>query len=136
MISALRELGLKADKPLTKIGKKKSAGYPDIEIIDKQGRVVYLECKTYATKTKNQSFRTFYFSPSKNPKITKNAFHMLLSFELAKGERGEQIAFVPVSWQLYTLEKLKVQVKHEFNASNKELYKQEYLLAEGKISSR
>jgi len=133
VISALRKVGLKADKPRTKSGKIKVAGYPDIEIIDKQGRVVYLDCKTYNTTTKNQSFRTFYFSPSKDPKITKDAFHMLLSFELTREDRGGQRAFVPISWQLYTLEKLKVQVKHEFNASNRDIYKSEFLLAIGKI---
>ncbi|MDF2956119.1 MAG: hypothetical protein OD815_001735 [Candidatus Alkanophagales archaeon MCA70_species_2] len=133
VISALRKVGLRADKPRTKSGKIKVAGYPDIEIIDKQGRVIYLDCKTYNTATKNQSFRTFYFSPSKDPKITKDAFHLLLSFELTREERKGQIAFIPISWQLYTLENLKVQVKHEFNASNKDLYKPEFLLARGKI---
>ncbi|GBD03415.1 hypothetical protein HRbin19_00697 [bacterium HR19] len=136
VISALKEVGLKADRPLTKSGKIKIAGYPNIEIIDKQGRVIYLDCKTYNTATKNQSFRTFYFSPSEDPKITKDAFHMLLSFELIQEQRGRRIAFVPISWQLYTLEKLEVQVKHEFNASNKDLYRKEFLLAEGRISSK
>ncbi len=133
VISALRKVGLKADKPRTKSRKIKVAGYPDIEVIDKQGRIIYLDCKTYNTATKNQSFRTFYFSPSKDPKITKDAFHLLLSFELTREERKGQMAFVPISWQLYTLEKLKVQVKHEFNASNKDLYKPEFLLARGRI---
>ena len=82
VISALNKMGLKADKPKTKSGKIKVAGYPDIEIVDKKGRVIYLECKTYNRQTKNQSFRTFYFSPSKDQKITRDAFHMLLSFEL------------------------------------------------------
>jgi len=133
VISALRKVGLMADKPRTKSGKIKVAGYPDIEIKDNQGRTVYLDCKTYNTATKNQSFRTFYFSPSKDPKITKDAFHLLLSFELIREERKGQMAFVPISWQLYTLENLKVQVKHEFNASNKDLYKPEFLLADGRI---
>jgi hypothetical protein len=139
VISALKEVGFKADKPRTKSGKIKTAGYPDIEIVDTQGgRVIYLDCKTYSTETKDQSFRTFYFSPSEDPKITKDAFHLLLSFELTKEKRKDhegkdKIAFVPISWQLYTLENLKVQVKHEFNASNKDLYKPEFLLAEGKI---
>jgi len=133
VISALRKVGLKADKPITKSGKKKVAGYPDIEIIDKHGRVIYLDCKTYSAETKNQSFRTFYFSPSEDPKITKDAFHMLLSFELTKEKRNGKTVFVPISWQLYTLEKLEVQVKHEFNASNRDLYKKEFLLASGKI---
>ncbi len=135
VISALRKVGLKADKPRTKSGKIKVTGYPDIEIIDKHGRTIYLDCKTYNTATKDQSFRTFYFSPSKDPKITKSAFHMLLSFELTREERNGQTAFVPVSWQLYTLEKLRVQVKHEFNASNRDLYKPEFLLASGRISN-
>ncbi|MCK4385356.1 MAG: hypothetical protein KAW52_03745, partial [candidate division Zixibacteria bacterium] len=105
----------------------------DIQIEDENGRIVYLDCKTYNTLTKDQSFRTFYFSPSKDPKITKDAFHLLLSFELEKAERQQKQAFIPVSWQIYTLDKLLVQVKHEFNASNKDLYKEEFLLAQGKI---
>jgi len=59
-----------------------------------------------------------------------------LSFELSREERGKKIAFVPVSWQLYTLEELRVQVKHEFNASNKDLYNRQYLLAEGQIKRK
>jgi len=133
VVSALRKSGLIADKPRTKKGKIKVTGYPDIEVKDKQNRTVYLDCKTYNRTTKTQSFRTFYFSPSKDPKITKNAFHLLLSFELTREKRKGQEAFVPISWQLYTLENLKVQIKHEFNASNKDLYKREFLLAEGKI---
>ena len=133
VIDALNSVGLKASKPRTKTGKIKTAGYPDIEIVDRKGRTIYLDCKTYSRTTKNQSLRTFYFSPSEDPKITKDAFHLLLSFELEKRKRQDKMVFVPVSWQLYTLEKLKVQVKHEFNASNKDIYKSEFLLAEGKI---
>ena len=136
MISGLKEVGLKAEKPKTKKGKIKVAGYPDIEVMDMQGRTVYIDCKTYNTKTKDQSFRTFYFSPSKDPKITKDAFHLLLSFELSLEKRNKQNVFVPISWQIYTLENLKIQVKHEFNASNKDLYKVEYLLANGWIKKK
>jgi hypothetical protein len=133
VMEALREVGLNADKPLSKSGIRKVAGYPDIEVRDKSGQIIYIDCKTYNTKTKDQTFRTFYFSPSKDPKITKDAFHLLISFELDMAERKEKRVFVPISWQIYTLDKLKVQVKHEFNASNKDLYKKENLLAEGKI---
>ena len=133
VLSALKKVGLSARKPHTRSGRVKVAGYPDIEITDTYGRVVYLDCKTYSTTTKTQTFRTFFFSPSKDPKITKDAFHMLLSFELTREQREGKSAFVPVSWQLYTLENLQVQVKHEFNASNKDLYKPEFLLRNGKI---
>ncbi len=44
------------------------------------------------------------------------------------------MAFVPIAWEIYTLDKLLVQVKHEFNASNRDLYRPEALIAEGKIT--
>jgi hypothetical protein len=133
VVDALKDAGLKADKPIAKSGKRKAAGYPDIQIEDELGRTIYLDCKTYNTLTKGQTFRTFYFSPSKDPKITKDAFHLLMSFELDTAEREGRIAFTPISWQIYTLDKLLIQVKHEFNASNKDLYTKEALLAKGRI---
>lgn len=134
VIDALREVGLKADKPVSRSGRKKAAGYPDIEIEDQNGRIIYMDCKTYNVKTREQNFRTFYFSPSDDPKITKDAFHLLMSFQLNTAKRKNKRAFVPISWEIYTLDKLLVQVKHEFNASNRELYTSEALLARGKIS--
>ena len=133
IVKALREVGFKADKPISKSGKRKAAGYPDIQIEDKNGSIVYLDCKTYNTLTKDQSFRTFYFSPSEDPKITRDAFHLLMSFELDTGKRKGKSAFIPISWQIYTLDKLLIQIKHEFNASNKDLYAKEALLAQGII---
>jgi hypothetical protein len=133
VVRALQEVGLKATKPISKSGKKKTAGYPDIQIEDETGRIIYLECKTFNIKSQRQSFRTFYFSPSEDPKITSDAFHLLVSFQLTTAERKGRRAFVPVSWHLYTLDKLLVQVKHEFNASNEDLYRKEALLAEGRI---
>lgn len=135
VIEALSQTGLKAGKPISKSGKMKAAGYPDIQIESESGIVVYLDCKTYNTLTKEQSFRTFYFSPSKDPKITRSAFHLLMSFELDTAERRGKRAFIPISWQIYTLDKLLIQVKHEFNASNRELYTKQALLAQGKIKA-
>ena len=133
VVEAIRDAGLQADKPLAKSGKRKAAGYPDIQIEDEWNRTTYLDCKTYNTLTKAQTFRTFYFSPSKDPKITKDAYHILMSFELDTAERKGKRAFIPISWQIYTLDKLLIQVKHEFNASNKDLYTEEALLAQGII---
>ncbi len=133
VLEALNEVGLRADTPVAKSGRKKTAGYPDIQIEDEYGRTVYLECKTFSSKVKGTTFRSFYFSPSKNPKITRNAFHLLMSFELIRAVRPDRGAFVPVSWHIYTLDKLLTQVKHEFNASNKDLYTEKALLASGKI---
>jgi hypothetical protein len=135
VLEALGRVGLKADRPSTRTGKRRAAGYPDIEIVSRDGVIAYLDCKTYSTATKDQSFRTFYFSPSDDPKITKDGFHLLMSFELDVQERKGRKVFVPVSWQIYSLDKLLIQVKHEFNASNRELYRREALLAEGKIGA-
>jgi len=133
VVEALRNIGLKAYKPVSKSGKIKVVGYPDIQIESVSGMTIYLECKTYNALVRDTTFRSFYFSPSKDPKITKDAFHLLMSFELDSAERKGERAFIPISWQIYTLDKLLVQVKHEFNASNRELYRKDALLAQGRI---
>lgn len=120
---ALNSIGMKAEIPLTSNGKHQSAGYPDVFIKDIDNRITYLECKT----------RAFYFQPSESSKITHDARHLIVSFEIIREKRNGKSVFVPIHWKLYTLEKMLVQVKHEFNASNKGMYKPESLLAEGGI---
>lgn len=132
VIDALKQVGLSADKPKTKSGRKKVSGYPDIEI-SYNNMTIYLDCKTYSGITKQQSFRTFYFSPSRDPKIVKDAYHLLLSYELKQITKNKRQFYVPISWQLYTLENLSIQIKHEFNASNKDIYRKDFLLAEGQF---
>jgi len=44
-----------------------------------------------------------------------------------------ELALAQLELQIYTVDKLFIQVKHEFNASNKDLYTDETLLASGKI---
>jgi len=56
-----------------------------------------------------------------------------MSFELDTAEREGKMAFIPISWQIYTLDKLLIQVKHEFNASKKYLYTKEAVLVQGRI---
>ena len=58
-----------------------------------------------------------------------------MSFELVTAKRNGRMVFVPISWQIYTLDKLLIQVKHEFNASNRELYTKDALLAQGRIGN-
>ena len=131
VIDALNEVGFAAGKPRTKSGKIKAAGYPDIEIQHESGWTGYLDCKTFASKSVGSTFRAFYLSPSAEPKITKSAPHLLLSFELQRGGRN---TYLPLSWHLYDLHGLAVKVKHEFNASNRDVYTAELLLAEGSVS--
>ena len=124
---------LVANIPKTQKGKFQSAGYPDIEIKEKNGRLTYLECKTYNLKSKDSSFRAFYLQPSQSIKIISNARHLLVGFEMEQSKRNDRDVYVPVGWELYTLEKLKVQVKYEFNANNIQIYLQDSLLAKGSI---
>ena len=134
---ALRDLRVKADTPITKSGKRKATGYPDIEITDKHNRTIYLEIKTYNLQNIDTTQRAFYFSPSENFKVTKDALHLMLSFQIEKQQRGGKTAYVPRHWRLYTLENLVVDIKHEFNQSNRKLYGSKSnprsLLAEGVI---
>lgn len=130
---AINSIGMKAEIPLTTNGKHQSTGYPDVSIKDVDGRITYLECKTYNQKSIGSSFRAFYFQPSESPKITSDARHLMVGFEIIREKRNGKSVFVPIHWKLYTLEKMLVQVKHEFNASNKGIYKSEALLAEGGI---
>jgi len=131
---ALKSIGMQAEIPKTKSGIHKATGYPDIYVEDVDGTPFYLECKTYNEKSIDSSFRAFYMSPSEDPKITKDAYHFLVSFEIEESIRSGRRAYVPIHWRLYTLELMKVQVKHEFNASNKDMYIQEALIAEGDVS--
>ena len=121
--AALREAGLTAQVPVTAAGRAQSAGYPDIEIIN--APACYLELKTYNATTVNTTQRSFYYSPSANSKVTRDALHLLLAYELEKQTRDGRTVFLPVHWKLITLQNLEVDLKFEFNQSNRGLYGKE-----------
>jgi hypothetical protein len=133
--AALKAVSLDAQTPMTKGGRAKAVGYPDIEI---RGDVpCYLECKTYNIKNVETTQRAFYFSPSEQFKITCDALHLLLAFQLERGERSGKNAFIPVHWRLVTLQDLHVDLKHEFNQHNRNMYGSgaaKALIAEADIS--
>lgn len=117
---ALRSAGLEARVPVTTAGNARSAGYPDIEIAGDPP--CYLELKTYSKTTANTTQRSFYYSSSAHPKVTQDALHLLLAFQMEKAMRDGTPAFIPVSWKLITLQDLQVDLKFEFNQSNRGLY--------------
>lgn len=131
--AALQEAGLQARTPINTKGAAQTTGYPDVEIL---GAVpCYLELKTYSATTVNTTQRSFYYSPSEKPKVTHDALHLLLAYELERSERGGQTVFTPTHWRLITLEDLEVDLKFEFNQSNRGLYGKDAksaLLSEGK----
>ncbi|MCD6299754.1 MAG: hypothetical protein J7L78_01075, partial [Dehalococcoidales bacterium] len=132
--AALKTIGLQADTPITQGQRRQAMGYPDIEVIDSYGRITYLECKTYNLANIGTTQRAFYFSPSKEGcKVTADARHLVMSFQIEMAQRRERQAYIPVHWRIYNTDSMVVQVKHEFNASNRQMYRQEALLAEGSI---
>ena len=132
VVAALTDKGFRAGIPPCRSGKARSAGYPDIRVSD-DARTACVNCKTYSAQTKGQTLRSFYLSPSSDPKITEDAFHLLMSFELATERRSGVRVFVPVRWGIYELARLKLHVKFEFNASNSELYTDESRLLWGRF---
>ncbi len=131
--AALKEAGLQARTPVNSQGAAQTTGYPDVEIL---GEVpCYLELKTYSATAVNTTQRSFYYSPSEKPKVTHDALHLLLAYELERSERAGQTVFTPTHWKLITLEDLEVDLKFEFNQSNRGLYGKDAksaLLSEGK----
>ncbi len=109
-------------------------GYPDIEFIDEFGRVNYLECKTFNIENIHTSQRSFYLSPSDDFKVTRDAHHFIISFEIfVKGKKKNNNIYNCRSWKILSIENMEVDVKYEFNTDNKRMYVNEFILAEGKI---
>lgn len=132
--SALNRVGYRADTPVAKSGKGKAAGYPDIEFLDESGRPNYLECKTYNIENIATTQRSFYLSPSDDFKVTKDAHHFVLSFEIyPAGKKGKNNIYKSKGWKILSIEALDVDVKYEFNSDNKRLYANDLILAEGSL---
>ncbi|MCX7841242.1 MAG: restriction endonuclease [Anaerolineae bacterium] len=131
---ALRTIGYRADAPKTKSGSKKATGYPDLEFVDEFGRVNYLECKTFNIENINTTQRSFYLSPSEDFKITQDAHHFVISFEIyVAGRQGRENIYKCKSWKVLSVETLPVDVKYEFNSDNARLYARDLILAEGQL---
>ena len=118
--AALREAGLQIQRLSTAANAGESPEYPDFEIA---GSVpCYLEVKTYNAGTAHGSQHTFHYSPSRPPRITRDALHFILAFQVERERRDGETALVPIRWKLVTLEDLSVTPRREFNQCNRELY--------------
>ncbi len=128
LISALVAQGLHAAAPKTKKGRGKSTGYPDIKI-ETGGVPLYLEVKTYAAKNHDTTQRSFYVSPSDDPKVTEAGYHLAVGFEI---ERAGDL-YKPVAFKVIDLYGLKCDMKSEFNSDNRRLYDPARVLIEERI---
>ena len=137
--NSLRELlnatpGVHCDFPLTNDGKPQRSGYPDLRIVDIDSkRVFYLDPKLYAAGGRDSSFRTFYFEPKKSTnKVRDDAVHFVVGFEHAPHETGAGSpngAWKFIRWNLVDLSRFTVKLKAEFQASNRDMYRPEAIVA-------
>ena len=106
-------------------------GYPDEKVVDIYGRVTFVEIKA-TTRPDEGSPRDFYFTPLENTKskVNVNGRHLLLGFII---KEVQPKVFRTVGWKLVDLTKIKVSMKPEFNADNREIYKKEAIIAENWI---
>lgn len=128
VISALKKVGLDAARPKTRNGKEKSTGYPDVRI-ETDSLPVYLEVKTYAAANHATTQRSFYLSPSDDPKVFEDGYHLLVGFEIVRNEN----LFMPVGFEIVDLYGLECDMKSEFNSDNKRLYEDARLLVKERI---
>jgi len=128
VINALRDLGLNANAPKTNSGKGKSTGYPDVRI-ETDGYPIYFEVKTYAAANHSTTQRSFYLSPSEDSKVTEDAYHLLVGFEI---ERSGNL-YTPVAYEIVDLYGLDCDMKSEFNSDNRRLYESSRILASERV---
>ena len=121
VVNAIRNLGFKAETPMTPSGKRRSAGYPDIEA-EICGKPFYIEVKSYNPDNKDTTQRSFYLSPSKDFKITQDAFHLIFAFEM---RMIKSRIYITNSCTVLDAKNLLCDVKYEFNSDNKRMYSSE-----------
>lgn len=118
--------GISCGIPPTREGAAQRSGYPDLRITDEAtGDVYYLDPKLMERGSETSSLRTFYFEPKDNTlKITEDATHLLLGIEHDGNDGGWQF----LGYRLVDLSGLKVRLKAEFQASNRDLYREPSVL--------
>lgn len=119
--------GLRCRVPETSDGRAQRAGYPDLRIVhEPTGRVFYLDPKLLGPGTRGSSLRTFYYEPRfATSKVQDDAVHLLVGFEHDGAEAGQ---WTFARWELVDLSALNVELKAEFNASNRDLYRAEHVV--------
>jgi hypothetical protein len=94
--------------------------------------VVYLDPKLFARGSKTSTLRTFYYEPkSATSKVQDNARHLLVGVLHSGGEVGQIRC---EDRDLSDVSKTKVQLKAEFQASNKDLYRGDTILLKSQPS--
>ncbi len=102
-------------------GTAQSSGYPDY-LIESSNVTIYADIKAFQAKTKESSFRSFYYEPTNQVKILKDAPHCLIGFEIKSLGGDNKSPFELVNYEIVDLYDLQVNFKAEFNANNSDVY--------------
>lgn len=115
-----RRDGYRCTIPLTASGAASRTGYPDLRIEHaKTEFVLYLEPKIYESGSEKSSLRTFYYTPGREKtKILEDAHHVLVGI----AHDGNDGRWNFLRWQMVDLAHLRVRLKTEMQASNRDLY--------------
>jgi hypothetical protein len=112
--------------PKTSSGEEQRSGYPDLRLVLEDGSVVYLDPKLHAADSRESSLRTFYYEPKTTTgKVHDHARHLLIGVQHNEGQGG-QLRFE--GWEIVDVSKIKVRLKAEFQASNKDMYRDETII--------
>lgn len=116
--------------PLNADGKTQRSGYPDLMLTHlSSGRVTYIDPKLYEATSRDSSLRTFYYTPKgRTGKVLHDAHHLLVGIAHDGNDGDWQFT----SWEVIDLAKFKVRMKAEFQASNRDLYREDLLLRRSK----
>jgi len=115
--------------PATAGGDHLASGYPDRRILHvPSGRVAYLDPKLVEAGSMTSTLRTFYFTPrTTTNKILDDAHHLLVGIT-HDGKDGD---WTFLSWKLVDLHDFRVRLKAEYQAGNKDLYRDEMIIRSG-----
>lgn len=102
-------------------GSAQSSGYPDY-LIQSSGITIYADVKAFQAKTLESSLRSFYYQPTNQIKIHKDAPHCLIGFEVKSISGENKSPFKLAGYKIIDLYELKVNFKAEFNANNIQVY--------------
>lgn len=118
--------GFSCEVPRTREGRAQRSGYPDLRLMDEvTGDVYYLDPKLMERGAVESSLRSFYFEPKgKTLKVLDDATHLLIGIE-HDGNDGD---WEFLGYRLVDLSRLRVRLKAEFQASNREVYAERSVL--------
>lgn len=133
ILDACVRAGLSATWPRRANGTAARTGYPDIAIDIDGARPSYLEAKVIGAGSEGSSFRSFYLSPSDNPKVCKDARHILVAFTHDRRQNAANglERYALTSYKIVDLAKVFGKIKFEYQASNRDMYIGNSVIARG-----